>query len=628
MTGNETGFDSGSSATVMEDGWNADIPVELVSAVRSSTTKHQYFAKSLQIIARSFGSPYAAIYINFGSGEFEDDCHWGPTDPGFWKPPLQEFLTEALTRKQPWARVLNPKRGRVKAVFLSVPVYDAANRTIGAMALVQVGFGTDDVQGRLASLESLSRLVAQATELLIQPRAAATTPGGSAQALVQSASASTAEELAFAITNNLRNKFDCELVALGMVHRRKVKVLSLSGLDQVPQRNPGVACIQAAMEECLDAGLPIVCQKGDTWTSERSTAGYGLHRQWQVSVKGDAVASIPLRNHDRTAAVLSLRRRATEPFTDQQIKEIQSKVEPYIAALLTVDKAGRSLFRHAGESLYQQVSLFSQPGHRGRKYASVMMVAAAVWFFFGTLEYRLNVPCLVIPAHSRHVTAPFVGILEKAEVVQGDRVRRGQVLCQMDTRGLVQERAELLAEIAVHEHDLNRALADREPVEAQLATAKQKLAQTRLEIANRKIEEATMRAPFDGVVIVGDLRRQIGSTIERGTSLLEIAPSSSWALELQVPEVEAEELIGGLSGTFALKARPEYTQTFSITRVHLKAQAQGRKNIYLAEGNTQAGPPWMRPGMEGLAKISIGRRPVWWITLHRAIDYCRMALWF
>jgi hypothetical protein len=31
----------------------------------------------------------------------------------------------------------------------------------------------------------------------------------------------------------------------------------------------------------------------------------------------------------------------------------------------------------------------------------------------------------------------------------------------------------------------------------------------------------------------------------------------------------------------------------------------------------------MRPGMEGSARIVVGKRPVWWIALHRGIDYIR-----
>jgi hypothetical protein len=38
-------------------------------------------------------------------------------------------------------------------------------------------------------------------------------------------------------------------------------------------------------------------------------------------------------------------------------------------------------------------------------------------------------------------------------------------------------------------------------------------------------------------------------------------------------------------------------------------------------------PEHWRPGMTGVAKISIGWRPLAWIATHRLIDYLRIKLW-
>ncbi|MCH7925548.1 MAG: diguanylate cyclase, partial [Planctomycetes bacterium] len=79
-----------------------------------------------------------------------------------------------------------------------------------------------------------------------------------------------------------------------------------------------------------------------------------------------------------------------------------------------------------------------------------------------------------------------------------------------------------------------------------------------------------------------------------------------------------------LSGFFASYARPEESRPFRIERIIPKAQVENGRNVFVAEARIGGRADWIRPGLEGVAKIQVGRRGVWWITLHRAIDYLRM----
>ena len=62
-------------------------------------------------------------------------------------------------------------------------------------------------------------------------------------------------------------------------------------------------------------------------------------------------------------------------------------------------------------------------------------------------------------------------------------------------------------------------------------------------------------------------------------------------------------------------------------RIRPQAEIQGQLNVYVAEAEAALPFAWMRPGMEGVAKIEVGRRRVWWVVLHRATDYLRLKLW-
>jgi hypothetical protein len=86
-------------------------------------------------------------------------------------------------------------------------------------------------------------------------------------------------------------------------------------------------------------------------------------------------------------------------------------------------------------------------------------------------------------------------------------------------------------------------------------------------------------------------------------------------------------VVSGLRGAFASYARPEDVREFRVSRVLAGAEVRDSRNVYVAEAEIGALADWMRPGMDGVAKVRIGRRPVWWIALHRVIDYLRINLW-
>ena len=98
----------------------------IAEMARATKSRNIFCSKALRIIAQSFASPYAAIDVSWGAQVVHDDCHYGPTDPEFWKPSVQLFLNESMAMPSARAKLLNPKRGGHKVAFLSAPIFDIA----------------------------------------------------------------------------------------------------------------------------------------------------------------------------------------------------------------------------------------------------------------------------------------------------------------------------------------------------------------------------------------------------------------------------------------------------------------------------------------------------------------------
>lgn len=601
------------------------VHAELLTIAQQPQSRGAFLRRALSAVAKSLNSPYAAAYVRFGSESLDDEVHFGPTDPAFWRSAVRDYLTESLSIGQPRGRLLSARGSDLKIAILSAPLYDAREGRPGAVALI-VRCHDADLREPLLALESLATLI---SHLIAAPadRAEDASRGANASSLAKAAAFRSPTELAFSITNSLRTKLGCEQTALALVHHRHARIISISGLDDVNSRSPGVARIRGAMEECLDHAAPVVAQHDESSGEHRVSTGHRLHKQWHESAGGAAVASIPLRDGGEIVAALSLRRRADEPFTADQIALVQKLVEPLAPAFGLLRRSSRSLLRHAADVMFEQVALLGRPGHVTRRLVAAMGVIILAWMIFGTMDYALTVPCSTTPKDARVVAAPIDGRVKRTLVQPGDHVAAGAVLLEIDQREMELSKATSQAQIRVLEQERWKADAAGDPVAAALAAASLELERARLAQTEQRLDACLVRAPLTGVVVAGDLRRRVGAPLTRGEELFQIAPAGAMRVELSIPQYAASWKLEGLEGRFAGHARPEQAQVIRVVTLRPNAEVRGQSTVFVAECEIVAGAEWIRAGMEGTARVSCGRKPVWWTLFHRAVDYLHEHWW-
>lgn len=624
----ETGTNSPIAAPPDAANGNPASPFTRVAdAARSAASRGAFLEQALEIVAPVFASPFALVYLHSGAETIERERHSGGDDPRFWKSAVHGCLTDALADCAARAKLLSARDASLRVALLAAPLGECDGSANGAICLVaRVDDADRDARHQLALLESLAALIGQCAAD-IGKRGAAKSSSASNQGLSRAAAFETPEQLAFSVTNNLRNKIGAELVALGVEHNRRIRILSISGLDQVRTQMPAVRDVRAAMEECLDRDAVIAVSPDGGFVDEGQSANYRMHAQWHETSRGASVASIPLHQDGRCIAVLSLRRGGESPFTPEELTRIRDVVEPYVTALRLLRKAQRGLLRHAVDAVGETARWCFRPGSVGAKLLIVGVVCAAIWFCFGAMPYSISVPAQLVPTHVRHVAARHDGLIVETFVTPGARVAQGEVLCRLDTRELELERDARTAERAVAEQQRHQALAENDPVESQLAAANVELLDKQLALLDLRIERATLRSPVDGVVVAGDLRRRVGDTVTQGETLFEVARLDGWTLELESPESVAGDLEAGLTGTFAPNARPEAAEPFEIIYCRPTAEIREQRNVYVAEAAAQLDADGLYPGMRGVAQVNAGDRPVWWVALHRVIDYLYLNGW-
>src|SRR5262249_28181943 len=127
--------------------------------------------------------------------------------------------------------------------------------------------------------------------------------------------------------------------------------------------------------------------------------------------------------------------------------------------------------------------------------------------------------------------------------------------------------------------------------------AKAAEARAQLELVEQQIERAHVKAPFDGIVISGDLTQSLGAPVQRGNVLMVIAPRDRFRLMVEVDERDIADIRPEAAGRLRLAALPGESYAFRTERVAPLAVARDGRNFFEVEGRFEAATPALRPGL-------------------------------
>jgi len=153
-------------------------------------------------------------------------------------------------------------------------------------------------------------------------------------------------------------------------------------------------------------------------------------------------------------------------------------------------------------------------------------------------------------------------------------------------------------------------------------------AQAQLALVEEQLQRTQLKAPFDGVLIQGDLTQSIGAPVKQGDTLMTVASTQRWRVIIEIDEAEIARVHPGQTGEIALSALPWDTLPLRVRRITPLAQAKEGRNLFEVEAEfTAPVPPEVRPGLMGPAKVRIGQQALLWSWLRPVVERARLGLW-
>jgi len=425
--------------------------------------------------------------------------------------------------------------------------------------------------------------------------------------------------MAMAVVNDLASRFDCDRVSLGVDRGGRARLLAMSHSAFFEKKSQFVTALENAMDEALDQRRSVLFPAG-----AESHGGIAIaHRDFAAT---RAVCSVVLGSRGIGVGVLTFERNQGTPFSAEETRLFEA-VSALLGPLLEsrVDQhrwfAGRLVDKLRGWWLH--LKDHRRPGFRVAL-AAALLLLLGVFLLDG--DYRVSAKAVVEGEVQRAAVAPFDGFLREAPVRAGFVVKEGQLLATLDDRDLRVERQRWLSEREQHQGRYREALAKHERATANVSLAQMQEANSQLALVDEKLARANIVAPFDGIVVSGDLSQLLGSPVEQGKLLFELAPLDAYRVILKVEDRDIRDVRVGQSGKLVLTGLTGEALAFEVRNISM-AEAEEGKNTFRVEAQLDRSDLKLRPGMEGVGKISVGEQSYAWIWTHRLSDWLRMQAW-
>mgnify|MGYP000518933921 CR=1 FL=1 len=443
------------------------------------------------------------------------------------------------------------------------------------------------------------------------------------------------EHMALALVNKGKEFLAVQRVSLGWVFRGRVRLAAISEQDYIDRRTNLSRALVAAMKEALESEHPIVFPP----PSDDADAGarlegspsevYPAHAALADLTEAHQLATYPLRAGSTTVAVVVFERRETQPFSGSERRVQSIACEQLGPALGLARQNARGLLARGRDAVVAGVEALMGKGHVAAKLVAIVALLLVGVGVFGRWTLRVSGTATLMPAERRVYAAPFDrAILRETRVLPGQIIAKGDVLFRFEDEELQLSLREARSRLAAATAKMQVHFAEQKMAEHRMAQAESEELAAQIELLERRISQAVVRATFDGVVLAGDLRQQIGSPFPIGQTLIEVAPLDELLLLVEVEQGDIALLQVGQPGTFATKARPDQTLPFAVEKIRPMAEAREGANVYIVEARIRNTEGWLRPGMEAAANIQAGKHNITYVWTRKLANWVRMNLLF
>ncbi len=445
--------------------------------------------------------------------------------------------------------------------------------------------------------------------------------------LDQAQRGSSAKAMGTLLCDEMRRRFGCTRVSIGMIRGDQLRVMAISGADDLDRHAPTVEALESAMEETALQDAEVLFPPSDALESvPGSRRVTHEHARLSEAYGPSSIVSLPLRIEEDLVGVMVLERDASDPFPDAALPLLRLVAEFVGPAVYTRRLADRRTPEVLRDDVLDLGAGIVGPRHTAKKLVALLILVVFVLTAAVPIPSRVKGTMEVRPEVGRAIVPPFAGFLKSFDARPGDEVTEGQVVATLETRELLLSLEEQLERRATLSTQRDNALARGELAEARQYEAQLEEVQAAVDLISQRVSLSELRSPIDGVISRGDLEKLVGAPVDASKALFEVVGPGVRVL-IDVDERNASRVRVGQKGWVASRARPGAELPITVTRVNPVAQPREGANVFVVEATLDEVPDWLRPGMTGTARLNDGWSTLLWELSRPMVDAFRMWAW-
>ena len=463
--------------------------------------------------------------------------------------------------------------------------------------------------------------------------AAALRPGADAALALHARvlQARTATGAAQALVTGLAADFGLDRASLALADparpsgSTRLRLLASTGPDRPEIAGTWRDQVLGALDEALDQGQVLAWPPAADADPSDPALRFELRQLQQTC--GGAVAALPMGRQGRRQGGLCVERQGGTPFDDDELARLSACLALAGPALHWMQRAELPWHRRTRDALVHALHRLREPDQRLQRRLWVAGLGLFAVLAGVPMTHEVGGRARLEGAEQRVLSAPTDGFVKTAHVRPGDRVAAGTPLLDLLEDDLRLEQERWASQLAQHENAYAAAMGSADRIGAATAMARVSEAQAQLSLVEERLARGRLTAPFDGVVIAGDLSQAIGAPVRQGDALVTLASAARFRVIVEVDETAIARVQPGQTGRLSLSALPWQGEDIVVERVAPMARAVEGRNVFDVQARLVAPDATLRPGLLGRAELDVGHRPPLWVWLGRAADRLRVAWW-
>jgi RND family efflux transporter MFP subunit len=418
-----------------------------------------------------------------------------------------------------------------------------------------------------------------------------------------------------------------ERAAIALEQRGRFKLSAVTGVTQVNTDAPEIAPLNSVLQwAALAEEIVNVRQHSDEIDTDREETR-AKFKQYFAESGMRGFYALPLNDDTGRVGILSLESSDPDFLLPVHIEMLQVLASQATVALRNAQMYKEVPFISVLEPVLQRKRKFMAMKKTRRMVILIAAAAALIFLVTFPLPLRLDGDATVGPGHRAQIQPEFEGVISRVLVHEGESVKRGQVLAEMDAWD---RRSAVAAADAKYQSALlqvNHALAANDGAEAGVQRVQADYWKGEVARAQELLGRARLRTPIDGIVSTPHIDTFVGRRLQFGDAFAEVVDTSDAIVDVAIDAADVSQLRAGQNAAIKLNSYPTRTFRGTVAVISPKADSQGESRVFFARVNVANSDGVIRTGMEGRGKISSGWRTSGYVLFRKPAIWMYSRIW-